>query len=146
MSSATQTQGRTFRDLYACHLTREKIYQELVAPRKGDADPHFAPGFGNLLPGAPVPTGPHDLPRYRDPPPALLPGPLKFCIVGAGAAGLFTAMILSDLEISYDFFEGSDRFGGRMFTKYFGQGQDSDWHDYYDVGAMRYPDIPPMKL
>ena len=141
MSSATQTQERTFRELYACHLTREKIYQELVAPRKGDADPHFAPGFGRLLPGAPVPTGPHDLPRDLTPP-ASPPGPLKFCIVGAGAAGLFTAMILSDLEIPYDFFEGSNRIGGRMFTKSFS----NENHDYYDIGAMRYPRIPPMKL
>ena len=41
---------------------------------------------------------------------------LPICIIGAGAAGLYTAMILESLGISYDLIEASDRVGGRLFT------------------------------
>jgi monoamine oxidase len=71
--------------------------------------------------------------------------PRRVCIVGAGIAGLYIAMILDDLKIpnlEYDILEGSDRIGGRIWTYRFG---DDHKHDYYDVGAMRYPDIPTMK-
>lgn len=70
--------------------------------------------------------------------------PRKVCIVGAGVAGLYIAMILDDLKIpnlDYDILEGSQRVGGRIFTYKFSEGI----HDYYDIGAMRYPDIPTMK-
>lgn len=53
-------------------------------------------------------------------------------------------MLLDDLAIpglSYDILEGSDRVGGRMFTHYFSDKK----HDYYDIGAMRFPDIPVMQ-
>lgn len=70
-------------------------------------------------------------------------------IVGAGAAGLFTAMILDYLNenvagfnASYDIYEASQdssRLGGRLFTYNFGEYPDPK-HNYFDVGAMRFPD------
>ena len=110
---------------------------------------------------------PQDLPElpvfkhYRR---ATLPPEMKVCIVGAGAAGLFTAMIfdwlkskagkeIPDLNISYDIFEANDRLGGRLYTHRFEQpakGHDAkeqkqEDHLYYDVAAMRYPEIPIME-
>ena len=73
----------------------------------------------------------------------------KGCIIGAGAAGLFTAMTIDylnkmvpDLNFSYEILEAADeaRFGGRLFTHKFSE----KLHDYYDVGAMRFPEIPIM--
>lgn len=40
-------------------------------------------------------------------------------IIGAGAAGLYTAMILDDLGIKYEILEGSNRAGGRIRTHRF---------------------------
>jgi NADPH-dependent 2,4-dienoyl-CoA reductase/sulfur reductase-like enzyme len=69
------------------------------------------------------------------------PGNIKFCIVGAGVAGLYTALILEKLGIDYEILEASDRIGGRIYTHHFTE----DKHDYYDIGAMRFPDNPIMK-
>lgn len=95
---------------------------------------------------APAPRQP---PKYRDAP----PGGLKVCIVGAGAAGLFTGLILDyiqqatqnngNFQVGYDILEaaGSDRVGGRLYTYNFQPFPDSPPgpHDYYDVGAMSFP-------
>lgn len=62
-------------------------------------------------------------------------------IVGAGMAGLYTGMILDSLKIRYHIIEASDRIGGRVYTHRF----TDDPGDYYDVGAMRFPDNPIMK-
>ncbi|OQE37336.1 hypothetical protein PENCOP_c010G05201 [Penicillium coprophilum] len=68
----------------------------------------------------------------------------KVCIIGAGIAGLYLALILQDLEIpnlSWDILEANrDRIGGRIYTHRFSEAHD----DYYDVGAMRFPQIPIM--
>jgi|SRR3569833_119183 len=88
----------------------------------------------------------------------------NIAIVGAGVAGLFTAMILDHLNekyklnAKYTIFEanGSDRLGGRLYSYYFQNKKDKDGkddpnyppvgkHDYYDVGAMRFPNVPVMK-
>ena len=55
---------------------------------------------------------------------------LPICIIGAGAAGLYTAMILESLGISYQIIDAStqDRVGGRIFTYNF---PNSDTYDYY---------------
>ena len=93
-----------------------------------------------------------------------LPIETKVCIVGAGAAGLFTAMIfdwlkskgelgeLPDLRIKYDLLEaaGEDCAGGRLYIYHFkGTKQypvdPNHPHHYYDVGAMRFPDNPIMQ-
>lgn len=75
----------------------------------------------------------------------------KVGIVGAGVAGLFTALLFDwlnqelggKLRIDYDIIEAADasRLGGRLFTHSFS----GDEHDYYDVGAMRFPDNDIMK-
>lgn len=56
----------------------------------------------------------------------------------------FKTCPLPPLWFKYDVLEASapDRVGGRLFTYDFG-GQRKD-HDYYDVGAMRFPDNPVM--
>jgi hypothetical protein len=79
---------------------------------------------------------------------------LSVGIVGAGCAGLFTAMIFNHLreqlaeqkipfQVNCEIFEAAaeKRLGGRLYTYEFPQGGP---HDYYDVGAMRFPDIPIM--
>ncbi|MCJ1395738.1 hypothetical protein MMC18_008624 [Xylographa bjoerkii] len=75
--------------------------------------------------------------------------PFKVCIIGAGVAGLFTAMTIDylndkvpGLNIQYDILEAGkeDRFGGRLYTHKFSD----KLHDYYDVGAMRFPKITIM--
>ncbi|OAL30364.1 hypothetical protein AYO22_01562 [Fonsecaea multimorphosa] len=79
----------------------------------------------------------------------------KVAIIGAGAAGLFTAMIFDylkeqfDLDVDYEIIESRDRIGGRLFTHTF---EDINKPNparpstlYYDVGAMRFPDIAIMK-
>ncbi|KAH7024824.1 uncharacterized protein B0I36DRAFT_376639 [Microdochium trichocladiopsis] len=68
----------------------------------------------------------------------------RICIVGAGVAGLFIAMILDSLDIpglEYELLEASDRAGGRMLTHYFSKDVP---HDYDDIGAMRFPKIGIM--
>lgn len=62
-------------------------------------------------------------------------------IIGAGMAGLYTAMILKSLGIEYEILEASNRIGGRVYTHRFS----NDPGDYYDVGAMRFPETPEMK-
>ncbi|KAF8492942.1 amine oxidase [Gautieria morchelliformis] len=50
-------------------------------------------------------------------------------------------MILQDLGIPYQLLEANNTVGGRLFTHHFGEKP----NDYYDVGAMRFPDIPLME-
>lgn len=86
-------------------------------------------------------------------------GKLTFGIIGAGAAGLFMGMILDYLsekleheygkhaaKISYEILEanGDERVGGRLYTHKFNPHSEPD-HQYYDVGAMRFPKNPVMK-
>ncbi|RHZ66401.1 hypothetical protein CDV55_103203 [Aspergillus turcosus] len=68
----------------------------------------------------------------------------KVCIVGAGIAGLYIALILDDLKIpnlSYEILEADSRTGGRVYTHRFS----TQPNDYYDVGAMRFPQIASME-
>ncbi|KAK6333011.1 hypothetical protein TWF718_010835 [Orbilia javanica] len=85
----------------------------------------------------------------------------KVAIIGAGAAGLFSAMILDYLNnnetlkkagfnVAYEIFEAADedRKGGRLFTYNFkpkGAINPQGPHDYYDVGAMRFPENKVMR-
>lgn len=46
--------------------------------------------------------------------PGIKPKPI--CIIGAGTAGLYAAMILDTLGIDYEILEASKRVGGRLFT------------------------------
>ncbi|KAI9686422.1 MAG: hypothetical protein M1822_003767 [Bathelium mastoideum] len=87
------------------------------------------------------------------------PNGFKVGIIGAGVAGLFTAMILDylndkfDLNVDYEILEAEQqRYGGRLFTYKFPEPaakEDKEKfpitkHDYYDVGAMRFPKIKVM--
>ena len=86
--------------------------------------------------------------------PAVEASDVKVGIVGAGAAGLFTGMLLDFLNsslgggvfhVSYDIWEAANkhRVGGRLYTYDFtaeGSTNPQGPHDYYDVGAMRFPD------
>ncbi|KAJ3551652.1 hypothetical protein NM688_g4583 [Phlebia brevispora] len=71
---------------------------------------------------------------------------LKVGIVGAGFGGLFAAMLLQHCGVDYEILEASDRVGGRLYTHKFSE----DPWDYYDVGAMRFPNTklmdPVLKL
>ena len=97
---------------------------------------------GEVKPGDSIPIG--------DKRKTGLPGQ-RVCIIGAGVAGLFTAMTIDylnkevpGLDVKYEILEaaGEDRFGGRLYTHKFSK---DNLHDYYDVGAMRFPAIPIMK-
>ncbi|KAI9256492.1 hypothetical protein BDA99DRAFT_561940 [Phascolomyces articulosus] len=60
----------------------------------------------------------------------------KIGIIGAGAAGLFSAYLLEQAGFTnYEILEASDRVGGRIQTVYF---DDSAVH-YQELGAMRIP-------
>ena len=73
------------------------------------------------------------------------PQQFKVGIVGAGCAGLYSALLLKSIGIDYEILESSDRAGGRVMTHYFTEPEpDQISHDYYDVGAMRFPKIPTM--
>ncbi|MCJ1470056.1 hypothetical protein MMC07_008701 [Pseudocyphellaria aurata] len=97
------------------------------------------PELGSKINPDNLPTLPAFNPRK---PEESLPHEMKVCIVGAGAAGLFTAMIfdwlkeksnegkIPELNISYDIYEAAEK--------------DRE-HQYYDVGAMRFPENPIMR-
>ncbi|KFX88596.1 hypothetical protein V490_07535 [Pseudogymnoascus sp. VKM F-3557] len=77
--------------------------------------------------------------------------PFKVGIIGAGAAGLYAAILLDSLGIEYDLIEASDRVGGRIYTYRFNETawsnstpDDPDYYDYFDVGAMRFPGMDYM--
>jgi hypothetical protein len=69
--------------------------------------------------------------------------PLKVGIIGAGAAGLYAAMLLDTLGIDYDIHEGSGRIGGRIFTYRFDEKawdkSTPDQPDYYDYYVRSFP-------
>ena len=49
-------------------------------------------------------------------------------ILGAGVGGLYTALILQSLNVSYEIIEASNRTGGRLFTHKFPGG---NFYDYF---------------
>jgi len=142
--------------LWARRLVREKLAAELNVLQRHAGQLETARSLFSTS-GVPldIPWTPDNLPpdtsspdgRFRDEPSApgdREPPPRKVCIVGAGISGLYIAMILDSLEIpnlTYDILEANSRIGGRVYTHYFTK----KLHDYYDIGAMRYPNIPTMK-
>ena len=78
---------------------------------------------------------------------------LKVGVVGAGVAGLFTGLIFDHLkvkfglDVEYEILDANseDRVGGRLYSHYFKDVENPGPHDYYDVGAMRFPRIDTMK-
>ncbi|RPA94806.1 hypothetical protein L873DRAFT_1792715 [Choiromyces venosus 120613-1] len=55
-------------------------------------------------------------------------------------------MRLDDLGLPYEIIEASDRHGGRAYTYHFETPPNPNFHNYYDVGAMRFPRTSVMKL
>ena len=106
------------------------------------------------LKDANIDTGPNDtlpakkltpLRDVKDLTGPLIPIQGKICIVGAGACGLYLAIMLRYLGFSdFDISESSDRVGGRCYTHKFTDDAHCP-HNYYDIGAMRIPDIDAMK-
>ncbi|KAK3168533.1 hypothetical protein OEA41_004981 [Lepraria neglecta] len=99
------------------------------------------PGFENFTPPSDGEFKPDELPPRPEDKSQDLPAGTKVCIVGAGISGLYAALILDHLEVPYDILEAADRPGGRILTHYFSTRK----HDYYDIGAMRFPKVPPME-
>ena len=68
---------------------------------------------------------------------------LSVGIVGAGMAGLYSALLLQQHVpgVNLKLFEANDRVGGRVFTHKFS----TEPHQYYDTGAMRIPDVESHK-
>jgi hypothetical protein len=72
--------------------------------------------------------------------------PLKVGIIGAGAAGLYSAVLLDSLGIDYDILEASGRVGGRIYTYRFNETawdastpDDPDFYDYYvSLSSLRF--------
>ncbi|KAI0312844.1 hypothetical protein OF83DRAFT_1044780, partial [Amylostereum chailletii] len=76
-------------------------------------------------------------------------------IIGAGASGLFAAMLINDLKgplqeaglifqhevLEAETANSAHPVGGKLHTHRFSDGP----NDYYDRGAMRFPDIPFMQ-
>lgn len=92
-------------------VTKPTTEEELSAVKKGaQAIDEFTKGSG--IDPAKLVTGP----KYT-PPPELKDLPVG--ILGAGCAGLYTAMILDTLDIKYEILEGSGRHGGRVLTHEF---------------------------
>jgi heterodisulfide reductase subunit A-like polyferredoxin len=60
-------------------------------------------------------------------------------IIGAGAAGLYAAMMLEDLGIPYEILEAGKRVGGRLYTHHFPNGSEYD----YFVSKQRVYSIFP---
>ncbi|KAI9768111.1 MAG: hypothetical protein M1839_004192 [Geoglossum umbratile] len=131
----------TYRAQWARLLVREQLALEVnilqTLPPDTSGRPTLPPIVGHTT------WSPDNLPRRHLPVEAPVKRDFKLCIVGAGMAGLYIAYILDTLAIpgvSFDFLEASDRIGGRCFTHEFSKIP----HDYYDVGAMRFPRIPVM--
>ncbi|KAI0012973.1 hypothetical protein F4779DRAFT_566432 [Xylariaceae sp. FL0662B] len=134
---STNTDPSTIKAMWAKRLVREKLAPEInILIRKGELPflprPHYTQDQLPLESDQPKPRREGDHP------------PRKVCIVGAGVAGLYIAMILDSLKefnLTYDILEANSRVGGTVYTHHFCE----EPHDYYDIGAMRYPDISIMK-
>ncbi|CAE6470420.1 unnamed protein product [Rhizoctonia solani] len=74
----------------------------------------------------------------------------RIAIIGAGVAGLHAATLLGK-HFKVDIYEANKRIGGRLFTHQFetdsaiGTREPGGEYDYFDVGAMRFPDTDVMK-
>ena len=75
-------------------------------------------------------------------------GPFKVGIVGAGAAGLYSAILLQSLGIDYEILELTERIGGRIYTYRF---DETAWNnskpgepDYYNYYVSSSPYLYPI--
>ena len=104
-------------------------------------DANIVTGSDDTLPARSF-TSPNEVKGLTGP---LVPTDEKICIVGAGACGLYLALMLRYLGFSnFDVLESSQRVGGRCYTHKFTDDPQCP-HNYYDIGAMRIPKIDAMK-
>ena len=70
---------------------------------------------------------------------------LRVGIVGGGMAGLYSAMLLKELEllpnVSVKIFAATERVGGRVYTHRFSEEE----YQYFEAGAMRLPEVSWQK-
>lgn len=123
--------------------TQERVTWEMLM--SSSAPEPSAPEEAGLRSGAPL--FPDDLPSVipsdsepTAPPTTGITDPVA--IIGAGPAGLRIAMMLKHLKIPYVVLEASERYGGRVYTYHFKkvEGEAATTQNYFDVGAMRFPD------
>ncbi|KAF8872619.1 hypothetical protein BD779DRAFT_331003 [Infundibulicybe gibba] len=98
----------------------------------------YSDGESALHSTAPLPESRRLLAKPGDP---SISATSEVGILGAGIGGLYVALMLQSVGISYKIIEESDRTGGRLFTHRF---KDGGEFDYFDVGAMRFPSVPAM--
>lgn len=137
--------SHTLRAAYAKHLLGKHLEAKYRETNDGRSD---WSGFQGLPDVPPIPK-PENLDRSHGHIGDALPVPFedRVCIVGAGVAGLTLAHNLLAAGIpaeNIDILEASDRVGGRCYTYNF-PSDDKCPHNYYDIGAMRIPDIAVMK-
>jgi hypothetical protein len=137
---------------------RDRIARTLIRNAVADElNNNSLRGVPGLIPGLPTgPFDPHNLPdapSFEQPADGDVP---TIGIVGAGVAGLFIAAMFDFLNgieiynikpfnIKYEILESSPRAGGRILTKFLNSTPHGS-HDYFDVGAMRFPKIPILDL
>ena len=129
----------SLRAIYARKVLEK--YVKLEKLKQSDSAPPTGQGWQDVpLDDFKIGLPPKDM---KGPPP--MPSG-RVCIIGAGMAGLYVAMLLKSLgKYDFDIVEASaDRVGGRVYTQSFPD--QTVTHNYYDVGAMRIPDIPSMSL
>lgn len=133
---STDSGGISLRAAIARKILKIYVQKELSKQRLNSPTP--GPDWHN-----------EELPRFSIPlpPESLDPVPVpegKVCIIGAGMAGLVVANGLKTIgKYDFDILEAlPDRVGGRVYTQTFPDLNTP--HNYYDVGAMRIPDIPSM--
>ncbi|KAM0438445.1 hypothetical protein ACHAPT_001194 [Fusarium lateritium] len=162
MASATEVtvvgehlESKSFKYMWSRYVQKITLKYDLEAARTAARDPKVPfpvtgeESIAELQKAAEEKTGRGFVPKER--------GKLDIGIVGAGVAGLFSAMVFdwlnehpelkSKLKINYDILEaaGEERLGGRLYTHKFSEGDPAKTHDYYDVGAMRFPNNDIMK-
>lgn len=144
----------SWRSNWAHHAIIKQISKSLTASKGRETDTTAQLPIAG---GGDHPIDERHIPRLK----LQVPEPAKndqltVAIVGAGCAGIFVPMIfnklsallkelqLPDLSVNCEIFEASSeaRLGGRVYTHKFSQGGP---HDYYDVGAMRFPEVGIMK-
>ncbi|QRV73417.1 Flavin containing amine oxidoreductase [Ceratobasidium sp. AG-Ba] len=113
-------------DIY--HLCGQKLLERFHKERLHFEEPVIPPG--ETLPNVPSEGRAKDLPKVKTP-------VKNIAIVGGGVAGLYTAMLLKEKTMSSRLISTKPSIIGTP-----AQGGE---YDYFDVGAMRFPDTPIMK-
>lgn len=162
MASATDVtvvgehlESKSFKYMWSRYVQKVTLEYDLEATKAAASDPKVPikitgdESVAQLQKKAAEKTGLGFVPKER--------GKLDIGIVGAGVSGLFSAMVFDwlnehpelkgKLKINYDILEaaGEERLGGRLYTHKFSEGDPVKTHDYYDVGAMRFPNNDIMK-